>query len=48
MESNRKTGAMGIHANFGPIIFERNAQPHEGAAFELDGKQWKEAELKVA
>ncbi|ALE00613.1 helix-turn-helix domain protein [Pseudomonas amygdali pv. tabaci str. ATCC 11528] len=37
-----------IHANFGPIIFERNAQPHEGAAFELDGTQWKESELKVA
>lgn len=33
-----------IHANFGPIEFEKNAQPHEGIAFEMDGSEWKESE----
>ncbi|ATV16489.1 hypothetical protein A584_10930 [Pseudomonas syringae pv. theae ICMP 3923] len=37
-----------IHANFGPIVFEQNAEPHEGAAFEMDGSEWKESEQLAA
>lgn len=37
-----------VHANFGPIKFEPNAEPHEGASFELDGSEWKESEAIAA
>ncbi|MBW1248996.1 transcriptional regulator [Pseudomonas tolaasii] len=37
-----------IHANFGPILFEPDAEAHEGAAFEKDGDTWKESVLMAA
>lgn len=37
-----------IHINFGPVKFEPNAEPHEGAAFEMQGNEWKESEAIAA
>lgn len=37
-----------IHANFGPIKFEPNASPHEGASFKLENSKWVESEAIAA
>jgi putative transcriptional regulator len=37
-----------VHANFGPIAFELNARPHEGALFKLEDKRWIETEPMAA